>query len=51
MRPLSDIERKELIALVAAGEPIPEKWRGRLFPATSRTPEIGKEYRLIYDGK
>jgi len=31
MKPLNENERKELIALIEAGEPLPEKWRGRLF--------------------
>jgi DNA modification methylase len=51
MRLLSDSERKELIALIEAGNPLPEKWRGRLFLGSGRTAEIGKEYRLVYDGK
>ena len=51
MRPLSDSERKELIALIEAGESIPAKWQGRLFPGSGRAAEIGKEYRLVYDGK
>jgi site-specific DNA-methyltransferase (adenine-specific)/adenine-specific DNA-methyltransferase len=51
MKILSDSERKELIALIEAGGPLPEKWRGRLFPGSGRAPEIGKEYRLVYDGK
>jgi len=51
MRPLSETERKELIALIEAGESLPEKWRGRLFLGGGRAVEIGKEYRLVYDGK
>jgi DNA modification methylase len=51
MRPLNESERKELIALIEAGEPLPEKWQGRLFPGSGYAPEIGKEYRLVYDGK
>lgn len=51
MNLLNERERKELIALIEAGEPIPEKWRGRLFPRSGRAAEIGKEYRLVYYGK
>jgi DNA modification methylase len=51
MNQLTDSERKELISLLQNGELIPEKWRGRLFPGSGRAAEIGKEYRLVYDGK
>lgn len=49
--PLNDNEKRELLRLIEAGEPLPEKWRGRLFPGSARAPEAGKEYRLVYDGK
>ncbi|MFZ5863736.1 MAG: site-specific DNA-methyltransferase [Nitrospirota bacterium] len=51
MAPLTDKEKRELLRLIEAGEPLPEKWRGRLFPGGVRGPEVGKEYRLVYDGK
>ena len=51
MTALAERERSELIRLIEAGQPLPEKWRGRLFPASTRTVEIGKEYRLEYEGK
>jgi hypothetical protein len=44
-------DKKELMRLIEAGWPLPEKWRGKLFPDSGRAPEIGKEYRLVYDGK
>jgi hypothetical protein len=51
MIPLSKTEKEELLRLVEKGEPLPEIWRGRLFPASVRQAESGKEYRLVYDGK
>lgn len=48
---LNENDKKELTRLIEAGEPLPEEWRGRLFPDSGRAPEIGKEYRLVYDGK
>lgn len=51
MHPLTESEKKELLALVAGGESIPAKWQARLFPQSLGTPETGKEYRLAYDGK
>lgn len=51
MKPLSEKERNDLTAIIASGRPLPEKWQNRLFPNASRAPEIGKEYRLVYDGK
>jgi hypothetical protein len=50
MNRLSERERKELMRLIEAGEPLSEQWRQRLFPDARRLPEIGKEYRLVYDG-
>lgn len=40
-----------MCALIRAGEPLPAQWRGRLFPGGAKSPEAGKEYRLVYDGK
>ena len=48
---LSPAEKAELIRLLDGGRPLPEAWRGRLFPAAGKTVEVGKEYRLEYDGK
>ncbi len=48
---LTDLEKSELLRLVEAGEALPERWRARLFPGSVRPAEIGKEYRLVYDGK
>lgn len=49
--PLTDAERDELNHLLASGQPLPETWRGRLFPDSPRAIEIGKEYQLVYEGK
>ena len=49
--PLTDVERDELNRLLASGGPLPEAWRGRLFPDSPRAVEIGKEYQLVYEGK
>ena len=51
MTPLSEQEKREIIKLLEAGEPLPEKWRGRLFSSKTGISEIGKEYRLVYEGK
>jgi hypothetical protein len=48
MTNLSEEERKELIWLLEAGEPIPERWRNRLFKNGPGSAVIGKEYRLVY---
>ncbi|MES2463589.1 MAG: site-specific DNA-methyltransferase, partial [Armatimonadota bacterium] len=48
---MNQIEREELNALVAAGNPLPEKWMHRLFPNGRRAEAVGKEYRLTYEGK
>lgn len=48
---MTESEKAELIRLIEAGEPIPERWRARLFPGSARGTEIGKEYRLVYEGK
>lgn len=51
MAGLKETDKRELVRLIEAGEPLPEKWRGLLFPDRERPAEIGKEYRLVYDGK
>jgi site-specific DNA-methyltransferase (adenine-specific)/adenine-specific DNA-methyltransferase len=51
MTSLNEAEKRELMRLIEAGEAIPESWRGKLFPGSGRAAEIGKEYRLVYDGK
>ena len=51
MRPLTDAERKELNALLGTGTPLPEKWLHRLFPNGRKAESVGKEYRLVYEGK
>jgi len=48
--PLTDPERDDLLRLIASGEPLPESWRGRLFPDSPHAIEIGKEYQLVYEG-
>jgi DNA modification methylase len=49
MKPLSEKEKQELTRLIKAGSPFPPTWQHRLFPSAST--QIGKEYRLVYDGK
>jgi len=51
MTPLTDAERDELNALLATGTALPEKWLHRLFPNGRKAESVGKEYRLVYDGK
>jgi site-specific DNA-methyltransferase (adenine-specific)/adenine-specific DNA-methyltransferase len=51
MSQLTNTEREKLCALIRAGEPLPAQWRARLFPGSAKSPEAGKEYRLVYDGK
>src|ERR1043166_4913796 len=51
MQRLTDSEREELIRLVSGGGPLPVSWRKRLFPNDDRVAAVGKEYRLIYEGK
>ncbi len=51
MTPLTDAERDELNALLSAGTALPEKWRFRLFPSGRQAESVGKEYRLVYEGK
>lgn len=51
MSHLTEAEREQLCALIRAGDPIPAQWRRRIFPGGARLPEVGKEYRLVYDGK
>jgi DNA modification methylase len=48
---LSEPDKSELLQLIEAGHPLPERWRAKLFPGSARTAEVGKEYRLVYDGK
>ncbi len=48
---LNEKDKEELLRLINVGMPLPESWRGRLFPDSARQQEIGKEYRLVYDGK
>jgi hypothetical protein len=47
----SESEREKLCSLLAAGTPLPAEWLPRLFPAVARQAQVGKEYRLVYDGK
>lgn len=51
-------QKRDLVRLIEANEPIPSEWQARLFPGAapgprvpSRQPGIGKEYRLEYEGK
>jgi hypothetical protein len=48
---LTDKEIRELVKYLKAGEPIPQNWRSKLFADSGRALELGKEYRLVYDGK
>ncbi len=51
MTPFTDAERDELNALLSTENPLPEKWQHRLFPNGRKAENIGKEYRLVYEGK
>ncbi|MDD4441199.1 MAG: hypothetical protein PHX41_04820 [Kiritimatiellae bacterium] len=51
MRPLTESEKKELVRRVTAGETLPASWQKRLFPDSGRAEPVGKEYRLVYEGK
>ncbi len=51
MIPLNDTEREQLQKLIESGKPLPEHWRLRLFPESRQSISVGKEYRLVYDGK
>ena len=51
MHDLTESERRELIRRITAGEPLPAAWRNRLFPDGARAEPVGKEYRLVYEGK
>jgi DNA modification methylase len=55
LKPLNAAEKVQLKKLIDAGGPLPETWLTRLFPggvAASATQDtIGKEYRLVYEGK
>lgn len=48
---LTQAERAELVSLLKAGNPVPLRWRARLFPETGAGAEVGKEYKLVYAGK
>ena len=49
--PLSLDEKRELLRLIEADQPLPGHWRARLFPGNTQVLEVGKEYRLDYAGK
>ena len=51
MHDLTESERRELIRRITSGEPLPAAWRNRLFPDAARPEPVGKEYRLVYEGK
>ncbi len=55
MKPLTTAEKAELKKLIDAGGQLPDVWISKLFPggvATQATQDaIGKEYRLVYEGK
>lgn len=51
MLSLTDAEKQELIRRLNTGEPVPEKWKSRLFPGSESGAPIGKEYHLAYEGK
>ena len=44
-------EKRELLRLIEADQPLPAHWRARLFPGSAQALEVGKEYRLAYAGK
>ena len=48
---LTEPDKSELLRLIESGHPLPERWRAKLFPGAARAAEVGKEYRLVYDGK
>lgn len=49
--PLNPDEKRELLRLIEADQPLPAYWRARLFPGSAPALEVGKEYRLEYTGK
>ena len=51
MQRLSEVAKLDLLRRIEAGEPLPDTWRERLFPGGGRTAEVGREYRLVYEGK
>ena len=55
LKPLTKAEKAELKKLIDAGGALPETWLPRLFAggaaASSTQDAIGKEYRLVYEGK
>ena len=44
-------EKRELLRLIEADQPLPAHWRARLFPGSAQALEVGKEYRLEYAGE
>ena len=49
---LTDSEKKKLIDLIEAGQPLPVIYRDRLFsPDEATFVQATKEYRLVYAGK
>ena len=51
MNRLSERERKELMRLIEAGEPLAEQWRQRLFPDAAACRRPARSIGLVYDGK
>jgi DNA modification methylase len=55
LKPLTNAEKAELKKLIDAGGQLPDVWMTRLFPggvaAQATQDAIGKEYRLVYEGK
>jgi site-specific DNA-methyltransferase (adenine-specific)/adenine-specific DNA-methyltransferase len=51
MRTLTEAEKAEVSRLLESGQPLPPVWRELLFSGSSTPQAVGKEYRLVYDGK
>jgi len=51
MPALTESEKKELFDILSNGGALPARWKARLFPNAEPAVEVGKEYRLAYDGK
>ena len=51
MLTLTEKEKKELIAFIETGKSIPPHFLQKISPESLKNNEIGKEYRLVYDGK
>ena len=49
--PLTEIEKRELVRLIEDDQLLPDYWRNKLLRNGQRSVEIGKEYRLVYEGK